>query len=341
MHVAGRFGVKLGWAVVVAATAFVACGGSSKARDESGDDDEGGTAGTNAGTGAGGSTGASPGAGGASNGGSQLTRGGSPAMPVPPPGTQYCGGLPCDAPLSCCMTTGECFDPQSDAEACSTPVEPNPDPQGRRACASNSQCAAGEFCDVDGPLCRSTGHCHSIINCGTCASSDDGQPGPGCRVCGCDGNTYVSPQAACLAGVTSVMIGAGCGEPAMEGGAGSSSIPQRTYIPCGHDGQCPSDNFCCTIDSRCRVEADREICVTPPPGTRIACRTTADCGDREYCQGEGCTAPGGCVTIASEGDCGVIIDPVCGCDGVTYTSADCAASRGIRIADVGNCPGGE
>jgi hypothetical protein len=134
---------------------------------------------------------------------------------------------------------------------------------------------------------------------------------------------------------------AGCGEPVMEGGAGSSSLPQRTYIPCAHDGQCPTDDFCCTIDSRCHVEADREICVPPPPGTRLACRTTADCGDNEYCQGEGCTAPGGCVPFGSEGDCGVIIDPVCGCDGNTYTNADCAASRGVRIADVGNCPGGE
>jgi hypothetical protein len=32
--------------------------------------------------------------------------------------------------------------------------------------------------------------------------------------------------------------------------------------------------------------------VPPPPGARIACRTTADCGDREYCSGEGCESRG-------------------------------------------------
>jgi hypothetical protein len=33
----------------------------------------------------------------------------------------------------------------------------------------------------------------------------------------------------------------------------------------------------------------------------------------------------------------VIIDAVCGCDGTSYTSADCARSRGVRIAYEGEC----
>jgi hypothetical protein len=236
------------------------------------------------------------------------------------------------------MATGECFDPRSDAEACETP---EPDPQGRTACASNAHCAAGEYCALGSLSCMGTGHCEPLDNCPSCdpKTLPDGMPNPSCKVCGCDGNTYPYPEAACHAGVNGLHAGVGCGEPAMEGGAGSSSIPQRTFIPCGHDGQCPPGDFCCTIDSRCHVERDREICVPPPTGTRFACRTTADCGDREYCSGEGCDALGGCTTIGSEGDCGVIIDTVCGCDGVTYTSADCAASRGIRIDYEGECGG--
>lgn len=338
MHRSGRFGDRFAWVTWLVVAAFVGCGGSSKNNDgsEGGDqdDDRGGTAGASAGSDTGGSVGASPGSGGAVSGAGP--RGGSAGTLVPPPGTVYCGGEPCDAPLSCCMSTGRCFDPQSDADACATPDDPDGDPDGRRPCAANSQCGLGEFCMLDGLSCQGTGHCQPTGDCGSCSGSNN-EPSPACRVCGCDGNTYPSQQDACRAGANALWTQVGCGEPATEGGAGASSIPMRTYVPCGHDGQCPSGNFCCAIDSRCHAEADREICVPPPPGARFACRTTADCGDREYCSGEGCDARGGCVQLVTDEDCGVIIDAVCGCDGTSYTSAACASSRGVRVAHEGQC----
>lgn len=40
-------------------------------------------------------------------------------------------------------------------------------------------------------------------------------------------------------------------------------------------------------------------------------------------------------------DCGVTLDPVCGCDGTSYTSAACADQRGVRIARARECSGEE
>jgi hypothetical protein len=40
-------------------------------------------------------------------------------------------------------------------------------------------------------------------------------------------------------------------------------------------------------------------------------------------------------------DCGIRLEPVCGCNGVTYTSAACAYADGVRIASEGECDQGE
>jgi hypothetical protein len=182
-----------------------------------------------------------------------------------------------------------------------------------------------------------------MSECGHCGDPDPNAPvSPECRVCGCDGNTYPNMQTACSVGVNVVFDsrGAGCGEPNTEGGAGASTIGPREYIVCGHDGHCLSGNFCCAMVGRCYAETDRDICAPGPEGTRIACRTLENCGDGEYCQGEGCDGPGGCVRYGHEDECGVTFEPVCGCDGTTYTSVACAASRGVRVDHEGECSDG-
>jgi hypothetical protein len=328
----------------------VACGGTSKTHGESDGENggKGGASGTSSsGTSSGAKGGASAGtgaagasagvsAGGASAGTGERPRGGTGAVdPIDPPGPSFCGGSPCDPPLACCMATGECFDPNGDAGACRTP-DPDNDPQGRKACASSAQCGENEYCELSGLLCQGTGHCQPIGNCGGC----EGDPPELCRVCACDGNTYPDPQTACRAGVNAVAAtGTSCGEMGMEGGAGSSSIPARNYTVCGQDAQCPSGSFCCSMVGRCYANGDRDICIPPPPGARIACKTTENCGDNEYCFADGCTGPGGCVWMGSQGgeDCGVTIEPVCGCDGTTYTNAGCASMRGARVDHEGEC----
>jgi hypothetical protein len=70
------------------------------------------------------------------------------------------------------------------------------------------------------------------------------------------------------------------------------------------------------------------------------CRTNDECGPLEYCQ----KAVGDCngVGVCAErpGACPAIFDPVCGCDGITYSSACVAAAAGMNVAhEAPCCPG--
>jgi hypothetical protein len=106
---------------------------------------------------------------------------------------------------------------------------------------------------------------------------------------------------------------------------------------CGTSSDCSSGELCCAITGRCYPTTDPDQCRMPPPGTRVPCTSDAQCSSYEYCLGDGCSGPGGCVSMGSQGDCGVTLEPVCGCDGVTYTSAACASVRGVRVASKGQC----
>lgn len=249
-----------------------------------------------------------------------------------PPGPVLCGGQECGEKETCCLATGKCFDPAGNADECATPP-PDDDLWGRTVCASAVDCAPGWFCMVEGGLCQGTGHCQPIDNCGTC---DDGGGGQ-CRLCACDGNTYANAQAACRAGTFAVTSGAGCGETFVEGGGGRSGSPPNVMVACGKDADCTaSGDRCCTLTGRCYPTSDAAQCVEPPPGTRFPCTTNAQCRESEICMGDGCEGPGGCV-LADTSDCGVVLSPVCGCDGVTYTSSACALERGTRVASPGEC----
>lgn len=257
---------------------------------------------------------------------------GSQGVPIDPPGPVVCGGVECDAPLACCLATQLCFDPSVDADAC-PPPEQDADPWGRPTCGSNADCDSGYFCQLENGLCQGTGHCHPIDNCGGCL---DGGAGT-CKVCGCDGNTYLNSQTACLARTNVVgWGGAGCGETVTSGGGGSGG-EIREHTLCAVDSHCEADDKCCSITGLCYPASDPDQCRLPPEGTRAPCTSNAQCASYEYCRGEGCSGPGGCVSLGSQSECGVTLEPVCGCDAVTYTSAACAASRGVRIANTGEC----
>jgi len=245
------------------------------------------------------------------------------------------------------MTSGECFDPETSAAACPRPPADH-DQQGRRTCSSSAHCDPLFFCDLDyGELCGSVGHCQQISNCGSCGGGDNPSF---CRICGCDGNTYPNVQTACRAGTAIAYQGAGCGETVQEGSggaagaagsagsSGSSNLPPRIITPCGTNDDCTqTGELCCPITNRCYPKDDAGQCAEPPEGTRFPCTSNAQCQDYEYCAGEGCGTPGGCKQRES-GQCGVIFDPTCGCDGVSYTSGDCAIQSGTRVKSDGQCP---
>lgn len=219
-----------------------------------------------------------------------------------------CGGLVCAEGFACCWATGSCFDPRVDACGSGTPSP------GR--CHSNADCDPDEFCDdPEGLLCRSEGQCRPReMDCGT-----ELEP-----ACGCDGVTYSSRCAAALAGMRSSAAPGACGE--------------GTRPPCGRDEDCGAASECCFITGRCTPADCPECCSEPPEGTFETCRTDSHCSDDDaFCDApEGmCGGVGGCRSTG--GSCDGSLNPVCGCNGSSYTNPCWARVAGTSVASVGEC----
>lgn len=265
------------------------------------------------------------------------------------PGTFWCGGADCPPGWVCCLSAGRCFEPAQRDTACPTPSRES-DP---RACASRLDCSPDEICAQPDQYCTGPGRCRSASLC------VEGS-GP---VCGCDGRDYASICAAERAGVRvsrAAMLGrqhpegARCGEivrtspPAVscldatgrctEGETCVAEIDRCIYgtpfVTCGSDAHCGDGQRCCTLTGTCMDAACEDCCRAPEVGF-FPCREQVDClpfGGK--CAGYGCDGTIGCV----EGrDCGGELEPVCLCDGRTYTSECQALSEGLRIASEGEC----
>ena len=330
-----------------------ACGGTSVrggAGGDSGDDEDGGAGGTSGSTANGGASGSIGGSAGASvNGGSGGTvpvggtsgssgsrstggQGGTGASglggsgPIAPSGPVLCGGVECEAPRACCLANSRCFDPETEAASCPRP-DSEPSEPDRRACASSAHCAADEYCHIEASwLCQGEGYCHSRSNC----------PSSAYAVCACDGNEYADIGTACRAGANVTALARGsCGQT-IDLNGGESDEPRWVTV-CGSDAHCPGGERCCALTGLCYPESESARCQLPPAGTRYPCTANDQCEpEYEFCFGNGCSGPGGCARRDNE-ECGVRLAPVCGCNGISYTSAPCAAAEGTRVQHDGEC----
>lgn len=66
------------------------------------------------------------------------------------------------------------------------------------------------------------------------------------------------------------------------------------------------------------------------------CFSNKECGADEYCFFKDCTQETGLCQPRTQA-CTMIYDPVCGCDGQTYSSACVAAGRGVSVDYAGEC----
>jgi len=169
-------------------------------------------------------------------------------------------------------------------------------------------------------------------------------------VCGCDGVTYDNACEASRAGARIANVGECvcdtnedcnesdyCDGESCEGAGTCEAKP--TDCPAVFDPVCGCDGV--NYDSECLAESlgvrieSAGPCPCAPDAVDC-CDTNDDCLATEYCAAEICAGPGNCEIRPTV--CPLVLAPVCGCDGGTYSNSCVAATAGVRVSFSGECP---
>ena len=133
------------------------------------------------------------------------------------------------------------------------------------------------------------------------------------------------------------------------GSLGKADLVGHCQLPNGHDfcghhgaGNCWCDEACVDYGDCCSDAGD--ACgIEPPPPEGDTCGGLAglQCSHGEYCRYEpeaSCGAGDQTGTCTPRPDiCFQLVDPVCGCDGETYTNSCFAARVGVSVDHEGAC----